>query len=100
MTIKMLKLPENAVELRLEGRLDAASSPAVQETLLQVATEYERIKLNFTDLSYISSAGLRVLLTLQKRVNRTGGELTLTGVKPAVMEVFEMTGFSGILNIC
>ena len=44
-------------------------------------------------------SGLRALLVLQKQVNKTGGSLVLTHVSPAIMEVFEMTGFSGILNI-
>lgn len=99
MTIKLVKHSPSSIELRLEGRLDTTSAPAAQETFLQIATEYESIVLNFAQLSYISSAGLRVLLALQKQVNRTGGQLCLTNVKPAIMEVFEMTGFSGILRI-
>lgn len=99
MTIKLVKRPPNGAELRLEGRLDTTSAPAAQEAFLKVAGEYAAIELNFTDLAYVSSAGLRALLTLQKQVNRTGGDLKLTHVSPAIMEVFEMTGFSGILNI-
>lgn len=99
MTIKLLKHSSGSVELRPEGRLDTISSPAAQESLLRIAGEYDNIELNFSELSYISSAGLRVLLMLQKQVNRNGGQLCLTNVKPAIMEVFEMTGFSGILYI-
>ncbi len=99
MTIKLVKQPPDGAELRLEGRLDTTSAPAAQEAFLKVAKEYAKITLNFTSLDYVSSAGLRALLTLQKQVNRTGGRLTLKNVSPAVMEVFEMTGFSGILNI-
>ena len=99
MTIKMVKRPPDGAELRLEGRLDTKSSPAAQEVLMKVAGEYAKITLDFADLTYVSSAGLRVILTLQKQINRTGGSLTLINVSPAVMEVFEMIGFSGILNI-
>lgn len=99
MTIKMVKRPPDGAELRLEGRLDTTSSPAAQEVLMKVAGEYAKITLDFADLSYVSSAGLRVILALQKQINRTGGSLTLINVSPAVMEVFEMIGFSGILNI-
>lgn len=99
MTIKLVKRPPNGAELRLEGRLDATTSPAVQEALLKVAGEYADIELNFAQLTYISSAGLRVMLMMQKQVNRTGGTLRLSNVSPAVMEVFEMTGFSSILQI-
>ena len=99
MTIKMVKRPPDGAELRLEGRLDTTSSPAAREVLMKVAGEYAKITLDFADLTYVSSAGLRVILTLQKQINRTGGSLTLINVSPAVMEVFEMIGFSGILNI-
>jgi len=99
MTIKLVKRPPNGAELRLEGRLDATTSPAVQDALLKVAGEYASIELNFAQLTYISSAGLRVMLMMQKQVNRTGGSLRLTNVSPAVMEVFEMTGFSSILQM-
>ena len=99
MTIKMVKRPPDGAELRLEGRLDTTSSPAAQEVLMKVAGEYAKITLDFADLSYVSSAGLRVILALQKQINRTGGSLTLINVSPAVMDVFEMIGFSGILNI-
>lgn len=99
MTIKLVKRPPDGAELRLEGRLDSVAAPSAQEAFLKVAGEYAKITLNFANLAYISSAGLRVLLLLQKQVNRTGGSLTLTNVSPAVMEVFELTGFSGILEI-
>lgn len=99
MTIKLAKLPPSGAKLLLEGRLDTVSAPAAQETLLNIAAEYENLVLDLTGLSYISSAGLRVLLVLQKQVSKTGREMSLTGVRPAIMEVFEMTGFVSILNI-
>ena len=99
MTIKLVKHPPEAAELRLEGRLDTTSTPAAQDVFMKAAGEYSNITLNFSGLAYVSSAGLRALLALQKQVNRTGGSLTLTNVSPVVMEVFEMTGFSGILQI-
>ena len=99
MTIKLVKRPPDGVELRLEGRLDTTTSPAAQEAFLKVAGGYAKITLDFADLVYISSAGLRVILTLQKQINRTGGSLTLNNVSPAIMEVFEMTGFSGVIRI-
>jgi len=99
MTIKLAKRPPNGAELRLEGRLDTTSAPAAQDAFLKVAGEYAKITLDFANLAYVSSAGLRAILTLQKQVNRTGGSLTLINVSPAVMEVFEMTGFSGVLHI-
>ncbi len=99
MTIKLVKRPPDGAELRLDGRLDTTSAPAAQDAFLKVAGEYSQITLNFSNLLYVSSAGLRAILILQKQVNRTGGSLVLTNVAPAVMEVLEMTGFSSVLNI-
>ena len=99
MTIKLAKRPPDGAVLRLEGRLDTPSAPSAQEAFLKVASEYADITLDFANLSYVSSAGLRALLSLQKQVNRTGGDLTLTNVSAAIMEVFELTGFSAMLHI-
>jgi anti-anti-sigma factor len=99
MTIKLIKRSSEQVELQLEGRLDTNSAPSAQETFLKIAGEYADIELNFSSLDYISSAGLRSLLMLQKQVNKTGGSLAITNVSPSVLEVFEITGFSSILNI-
>ena len=99
MTIKLVKRSDKSALLQLEGRLDTGSAPSAQEAFLKVAGEYADIELDFTKLAYISSAGLRSLLVLQKQVNRTGGNLSLTHVAPSVKEVFEITGFSSILHI-
>ena len=99
MTIKLIKKSDSKAELLLDGRLDTATSPSAQDAFLKVAGQYAELELNFTDLAYVSSAGLRALLMLQKQVNKTGGSLLLTHVKPSVKEVFEITGFAGIMNI-
>ena len=98
MTIEWIKTP-NALELRLDGKLDTVSSPVVLSELQQAAQEHQNLTLNFEKVPYISSAGLRTLLTVQKQVKHTGGTLTLCSVTPAVMEVLELTGFSSILTI-
>ena len=99
MVIKLLKKSDSKAELILEGRLDSATAQAAQEAFLKVASQYADIQLNFSELAYISSAGLRALLMLQKQVNKTGGSLVRKHVKPSVQEVFEITGFAGILKI-
>lgn len=99
MTIKLIKRPPNGAELRLEGRLDTATAPAAEEAFLKVASEYRELELNLSNLVYVSSAGLRVLLVLQKQMIRQGGTLTLSHMTPAVVEIFEMTGFSDILTV-
>ena len=99
MTIKLIKKSESKAELLLDGRLDTTTAPAAQDAFLKVASQYAELELHFTDLAYVSSAGLRALLMLQKHVKKTGGSLVLTNVKPSVKEVFEITGFAGIMNI-
>lgn len=99
MTIEWIKHTSEAVELRLDGKLDTVSSPAVLVELQKAAEEFKSLTLNFEKVPYISSAGLRALLTVQKQVKRGDGKMTLTAVVPKVMEVLELTGFSGILEI-
>ena len=99
MTIKLIKKSDSKAELLLDGRLDTNTAPAAQDAFLKVASQYAQLELNFSDLTYISSAGLRALLLLQKQTNKTGGSLVLTNVKKSIKEVFEITGFAGIMNI-
>ncbi len=84
--------------LALEGRLDTVTSPSLEKELDRVMDEAEAITLDFTKLDYISSAGLRVLLGAHKVMSRKGG-LKITNVNEVVREVFDVTGFSDILNI-
>lgn len=85
-------------ELLMEGRLDSVTAPEAEAIFEQVAERFDRIVLNFTNLQYVSSAGLRVLKKLHMTMRRKNGELVLTHVGKLVMEVFEMTGFAGLLH--
>lgn len=85
-------------ELLMEGRLDSVTAPEAEAIFEQVAERFDRIVLNFTNLQYVSSAGLRVLKKLHMTMRRKSGELVLTHVGKLVMEVFEMTGFAGLLH--
>ena len=80
----------------LDGRLDTTTAPELESFLNGHYGEAQSITLNCEKLVYVSSAGLRVLLTAQKKTN---GAMKLTGVCELVMEVFEMTGFADILVI-
>ena len=84
-----------ALTVALEGRLDTTTSPKLEEELRDGIT---RLVFDVEKLEYISSAGLRVLLAMQKLMNQQG-EMVLQNVNEAVMEVFEVTGFSDILRI-
>jgi len=90
---------EKATTLGLTGRLDTITSPKLQEALTEVIPLSEAIELDFTGVEYVSSAGLRVLLFGQKNMQSAGKTMKLTNVSSEVMEVFEVTGFSGMLTI-
>ena len=87
-----------ALTVALEGRLDTTTAPKLEEELRSSVDGITRLVFDVEKLEYISSAGLRVLLAMQKLMNRQGAML-LRNVNEAVMEVFEVTGFSDILRI-
>ncbi len=82
----------------LTGRLDTKTSPDLETDLSESLDGVEQLVLDFAGIDYISSAGLRVVLSAQKRMNKQGS-MVLRGVSETVMEVFELTGFSDILTI-
>ena len=85
--------------LSLKGRLDTVTSPKLQEALAEIISSSETFELNFAEVDYVSSAGLRVLLQGQKNAQAAGKSMVLKNVSSEVMEVFDVTGFSGILTI-
>ena len=82
----------------LSGRLDTMTSPELEKELQDIPADLKELVLDFEGLEYISSAGLRVLLSAQKLMSRQG-EMKLIHVNETVMEIFEVTGFSEILTI-
>jgi len=87
-----------ALTLVLEGRLDTATAPQLEKELKENLTGITDLTLDMKELAYLSSAGLRVLLTAQKQMNRQG-KMVLKNVCETIMEVFEVTGFVDILTI-
>ena len=88
-----------SLTVSLEGRLDTMTAPKLEEQLrTALSSGVTDLTLDLKALDYISSAGLRVLLSAQKIMNRQG-EMTVRNVNDAVMEVFEVTGFVDLLNI-
>jgi len=85
--------------LALFGRLDTTTAPKLQDELLPEFDNAKHVELDFADLAYVSSAGLRVLLSGEKTAKGKGKKMTLVNVSQDVLEVFEMTGFSDILSI-
>ncbi len=92
------KREDNVLTLNVAGRLDTTTAPQLEEELNGALEGVEELILDFNDLEYISSAGLRVLLSTQKIMNKQGA-MKLTGVREEIMDVFEVTGFSDILTI-
>ncbi|MBQ1365354.1 MAG: STAS domain-containing protein [Clostridia bacterium] len=84
--------------LALEGRLDTMTAPSLEAELNEDLKEAETLTLDFSKLEYISSAGLRVLLSAHKVMSAKGG-MKVTNVNEIVREVFEVTGFADILTI-
>ena len=92
------ELTGDRLDMAVIGRLDTTTAPELDAALKEALPGVKELVLDFSALDYISSAGLRVLLATQKVMSKQGS-MTLTGVNEGVMEVFEITGFSGILTI-
>lgn len=97
MTIEIKRIAEETT-IELAGRLDTNTAPALDKTITSDLEGTKNLVLNFKRLEYISSAGLRVLLSAQKKMQKIG-TMKLINVREDVMEVFEITGFSEILTI-
>ena len=97
MTIEK-KVNGSALEIALEGRLDTMTAPELEKELNAALGSADSLVLDFSKLEYISSAGLRVLLSAHKAMSAKGG-MKVTNVNEIVQEVFEVTGFAEILNI-
>ena len=90
---------ENGVTvLKIEGRLDTITAPELEKAINDEGEALKNLVLDFKGVDYISSAGLRVLLTAQKKMN-VQGHMELVNVSEVVMDIFEMTGFADILVI-
>ena len=85
--------------LALEGRLDTITAPELEAELKPLLGQVTELNFDFAKLDYISSAGLRVLLSTQKAMSAKSGKMALQHVSEAVMEVFQITGFQDVLTI-
>ena len=97
MTMEIKKNADTAV-IEVAGRLDTTTAPALEKAINQDIGDAKNLTLDLKDVQYISSAGLRVLLSAQKKMQKIGS-MTVTNVCAEVMEVLEMTGFADILVI-
>lgn len=92
------KLEGKVLNVAITGRLDTTTAPTLEEDLKPALDGVEELVLDFAGLEYISSAGLRVLLSVQKIMNKQGS-MKICNVIPEIMEVFDITGFTDILTI-
>ena len=97
MTIEIKSNAEETI-IEIAGRLDTITSPNLDKTISEDVADSKNLVLDVKDLEYISSAGLRVLLGAQKKMQKIG-TMKLINVRPEIMEVFEMTRFTDILTI-
>ena len=98
----MLNITKNAngseLKIILEGRLDTTTAPQLEAELSNSIAGVTDLKFDLEKLEYISSAGLRVLLSSQKKMNKQG-KMVITNASSEVKEIFDVTGFSDILTI-
>ena len=96
MTIEIKRMGADTV-IEICGRLDTTTAPVLDKTIGEDISENTNLILELKGLEYISSAGLRVLLSAQKRIQKRGS-MKLRNTSEEVMDVFEMTGFADILE--
>lgn len=94
------KKEANTTVVTITGRLDAVTAPEYEKNLNElIAAEENRFVVDFEQLDYISSAGLRALLTTAKRLKGKGGQIRFANVKGTVKEVFDISGFGSIFQM-
>ena len=92
------KLDDGKTIVTVSGRVDTTTAPEL-DAALQGLTGAETLTLDLAGVPYMSSAGLRSLLTAQKKMTAGGGSMVIVGIQPVVKEVLDITGFSGILTL-
>ena len=85
--------------LKLSGSLETSTAPMLQEVVDEKMSKISELQMDMENISYVSSAGLRVLLAASKKMESKHGKMIVSNVNDNVMEVFEITGFDGILDI-
>ena len=91
--------PPPDLTVAVKGRLDTLTSPELESALEPSLGKAQTLVLDMTGVDYLSSAGLRLLLTLQKRFKKEGGSFKLREIQPGVAEILRMTGFLKILSV-
>lgn len=91
---------DDVIIFELEGRLDTVSAPALQDAVDEEIGDAAAVVFDFKKLEYLSSAGLRILLTTQQNMEETGRpDVTVQGANADILGVFAVTGFDSVLNV-
>ena len=100
MRVSEERLADGVVRVTVEGRLDAVTVPGFEQTLQRLLAEGQiRIVVDLGAVNYISSSGLRALLTARRQARIRGGEVLLCQLHPRVREIFEMVGFLSVFGV-
>ena len=100
MKVMQTPLGGGVVGVVVEGRLDAATVPTLEQTFQRLLSEGQtRLVIDLSGVNYISSSGLRVLLTARRQARSRGGDMFLCHLHPRVREIFEMVGFLSVFGI-
>lgn len=93
-------LTDDITTIQVSGQLDTLTAVEFEKVVQEVLEkDLEQLVLETSGLTYVSSAGLRLILTLQKEMTAKGGSFVLKNVQPEIKEIFDITGFSSILTI-
>ena len=97
MEIQVIK--NDNIVILLKGRLDTTTSPQLDQKIKEIEIDKDLVIIDFKELEYVSSAGLRVLLAIKKKIEGQGKKLEIHNVNEVINEVFNVTGFINFLNI-
>ena len=97
--MKITKNENGTLTFQIDERLDITGSEKVKKELYGLLDGVGKLELDLDGLDYVSSAGLRLLLIIKKKIDAKGGTMKLLNVSPEVMKIFQMTGFDRILSI-
>lgn len=89
----------NTLTVRPKGRLDTVSSPVLDRELQEYAEDVQEMVFDFTNVDYISSGGLRVLLGWEQKLEERGGEIRVIHANSSVLKIFDLVGFSEVVNV-
>ena len=94
------KVENGIINIAIKGRLDAATSPVAEENIKKIMEgDEKRLLFDFSNLEYLSSGGLRIILGASKEIRRREGKVALCCLNPYVNEIFEVSGFSSMIPI-